>query len=420
MKLILQPIWRKVIGNSVPLLAVRVISKLATIAVMVFAARGLGKSAFGIYSTILAVTSLSGVLSDFGLVFPTIRSIAKRDVGEQQEVAATFSARLFWSITALSATVIAGIVLQIPMFVILLFAVSSILDVSATALIRSFEGKQEMNTVTLYTFVERAVFCALVLGALWSFGTLEAIAVATCISYGLMFFFALLLFQKRFGFLQLYFSRKSLKEYTVIGLPFFITVVCSVVYDKADTLLLSMFRSNSEVGIYNAAMRVIEAQLFIPLTMMATILPALSRLHHDADPAFVTVLKRSFVIFGAIGLLIAIFLFTTAPILVPMLFSSSYQDAAAVLQVLSLMLTFYFINYLVFQSFIAIHKEIIFTGIMFFSAAASIVGNIIVIPRYGYLGAAWMRVLIETLSCVAATLILIWEVRRRDSPMQRG
>jgi len=416
----MKSIWAKIIGGSLPLLAVRIISKLATISVMVFVARRLGKDGFGVYSTILAITSLSGTLADFGLVLPTIRSIAKKDGDEQSEVAATFSARIVWSVVALLLATMVGIIYQVSLPVILFFAISSIMEASSTALIRSFEGKLEMKTVTFYTFAERAAFCAIVLSALSFFGQLKAVAIATCFSYGLMFLVSLLLFQRRFGRLRLHFSLSEFGIYSGIGLPFFITVVFSTVYYRADTLLLGTYRSTGEVGVYNVALRVIDALMFIPMTAMATILPTLSRLYKSEYPMFLHVFKRSFLVFAAMGFLASLCVFSAAPMVIRMLFSSTFDESSGALRVLSIMLTFNFVNWLLSQSLIAIHKEIHFTAIMISSAFLSIGGNIFLIPMYGYLGAAWMRVFVESASCISAAAILLWHFKKRTKGILLG
>ncbi len=410
---IMKSIWAKIIGGSLPLLAVRIISKLATISVMVFVARRLGKDGFGVYSTILAITSLSGTLADFGLVLPTIRSIAKKDGNEQNEVAATFSARIVWSSVALILASTVGIVYQVSLPVILFFAISSIMEASSTALIRSFEGKLEMKTVTFYTFAERAAFCVMVLSALSLFGQLQSVAIATCFSYGVMFLVSLFLFQRRFGRLRLHFSFSDFGNYSAIGLPFFITVVFSTIYYRADTLLLGTYRNEGEVGIYNVALRVIDALMFIPMTVMATILPTLSRLFKNEYPMFLHVFKRSLLAFAVMGLLASLCVFLAAPLLIRLLFSSTFDDSSGALRVLSIMLTFNFVNWLLTQSLIAIHREIDFTAIMIVSALLSISGNMFLIPMYGYLGAAWMRVFVESASCISAAVILLWHFKRK-------
>jgi O-antigen/teichoic acid export membrane protein len=128
---------------------------------------------------------------------------------------------------------------------------------------------------------------------------------------------------------------------------------------------------------------------------------------------FLHVLKRSFLAFAAMGFLASLFLFLASPFIIRLLFSSTFDESSGALRVLSIMLTFYFINSLVFQSLIAIHKEIHFTAIMIFSALLSIGGNLFLIPKYGYFGAAWMRVFVEGASCLSAILILLWHIKKR-------
>ncbi|RPH36222.1 hypothetical protein EHM92_04880, partial [bacterium] len=253
-------LWKQIFDNSILLLAGRVIAKVATIAVMVGAARILGTEAFGAFSLMLALSSISGLVSDFGLVLPTIRSISVQTGDAARLVGNTVPARAVWGAGGVVGIVVAGIVLQLDWLPVVLFALSSVLDTSSLALIRSFEGKQEMRTVTLFIVAERFTFCAVVLAGLWWSRSLEGVAISYLLSYTITFLIALWMFQRRFGPVKVAIGPRSFSEHTKLGLPFVLSAVSSVLYYKADTLLLNVFRTNTDVGLYNAALRIIDAQ----------------------------------------------------------------------------------------------------------------------------------------------------------------
>lgn len=57
--------------------------------------------------------------------------------------------------------------------------------------------------------------------------------------------------------------------------PLIITIVLNLVYLKADILILSLFKSQADVGLYGAAYRVIDVLVTIPFMIGGTILPIL-------------------------------------------------------------------------------------------------------------------------------------------------
>jgi len=404
--------WKRIFQNSLLLLSARILSKLATIAVMVAAARMLGTASFGEFSALLAWTAFVGLLSDFGLVLPTIRSLSSGQGTENRWVGETFSSRVAWSGAALACLAVTSVALNLSLLVAMLLAVSSILEATGTALIRSFESKQEMATITIYTVIERLSYCVTVFGALALFGSLTAVGVASVLSYSWMTAFALRLFQKRFGRLSARFSWNDVKKYSKTGFPFLVSAGFGALYYKADIIMIGSFRSNEEVGIYNAAMRVMDAQIFIPLVLMASIFPTLSRLHSTKDIRFVRTFLQSLALFSTIGIGLTVVVYLLSPLLIPVLFSRAYERAIPVLQTLSLMQLFYFLYYLFGHGLIAMKKEAWYTASMVSLSLINVACNIFVIPRYGYLGAAWTRVASEALLSAVTGLFVFYHLRR--------
>ena len=410
----MQGIWKTVFSNSFLLLSVRVVSKVATIIVMVLAARHLGIDQFGLFSAILAATSLSGILSDFGLVLPTIRSVSKGVDGERAIVGETFSARLFWGSIAFAGVLGFSFLAGFPAAAAILFALSSIFETCWTALIRAFEGRLEMKIVTVFTLLERVIFSVSVVGALLLAGTLVSVSIGYLVSSVLMLVVSLFIFQKRFGDLQIRLSWKQIVEQSAMGLPFFITAGFSAFYYKADTILLGLMRGNAEAGIYNAAMRVIDAQMFIPMAVMATIFPSLSRLFHEKDTRFLSLFKNSFFFFLVSGAIVTGLIYFFSPALINVLFPPAYRDSITCLQYLSLLLVFYFLNFLLSQTLIAMHLERLYTAIIVLCASMSFMVNLFIIPAYGYNGAAGMRVGMECIMSVSFVAVFIVNIRKQN------
>jgi O-antigen/teichoic acid export membrane protein len=398
------------------LLSARIFSKIATIIVMVFIARKLGSEAFGIYSGVIALTIFTGLLSDFGLILPTIRRISYDEKHQSLFIGETIAVRLFWGGIALVIIGILGGMFNFPFLLVLLFSLSSILEILATSLVRVFEGRQEMKVVTLYTVVERCFFCLCVLLALWYDEDIVSVGVAYLISYTVMLSFSIALFQRQVGKLTLHFSLGVLRNVSKVGLPFFISAIFSTMYFKADTLLLGVYRSDTEVGMYNASMRVIDAQMFIPMTIMATLYPLLSKFHFHEASDFVKVFRRSFLTFSLLGIVITLTIYFGAAFIIDIVYSSPYREAVPTLEVLSFSVVFYFLNFLLSQTLVAVNRETSFTLVMVLSALLNIAVNLVLIPNYGIVGAAWSRVSTEMLMTAFFGVLLYYHFRH--APMK--
>lgn len=411
----MRKIWTDILTSGALLLGARILSKIATIAVMVAAAHKLGTESFGVFSAVIVLTQLSGLVADFGLIMPTIRQVSRNRDTVRGIVESSLPARLFWSSISLAILIVAGAAMRFPLHVIVLFSVSAILEIGAMGFVRSFEGLGEIRVVTIYTLIERLSFSAWVLIALSLAGTVSGVAVAYFVSNSSMFVFAFILFRRRFGTPGVSFSLQSVRELSLIGFPFFLTAIFSALYYRVDTLLLSMLRTDSEVGIYNAALRIIDAQMFIPLALMIPIYPVLSRMHDSKDPDFVGILQRSMFLFAFLGALATAVIFFAAPLVMGVLYPPAYATGTPALQILSLMLLFYFVNFLLSQSLIATGQEVKFTSVMVGAALISIIANAAIIPTFGYVGASWIRVIIECSITIVFLVILVSYLRKNGA-----
>ena len=69
---------RRILWNSATLIATRSITKIGTTLLVILIARKLGDGQFGVFSSLTAFVSLFGILTEFGLTVPLIRTLAQR------------------------------------------------------------------------------------------------------------------------------------------------------------------------------------------------------------------------------------------------------------------------------------------------------------------------------------------------------
>ena len=407
--------WERLFNTSFLLLGTRVITKLITVFVMAVLARVLGVAQFGLLSSVMALTLFAGLVADYGLIMPTIRSISS-NIGQTHSILQhTITIRIVGSFLGFACVVVVGYWLGLPIVLVSVFGISSIQESISTAIIRSFEGRQEMKIVTIYAVIERFVYALLIISLTMYFNNIEGVAFAHLLAFSINLVIANIIFSTRLGSLKIELELNKLSYYLQLGTPFFITSIVTAVFYKADTLLLNHFRSPSEVGIYNAALRIIESQMFIPMTMMVSVFPILSKMYHEKDLNIISVFYKMFQLFIIVGLSIAAIIYFTAPMLIQILFTKEYRASVLALQIISLMLPFYFCNYLLSQSLIAIKKETAFSLTMVITSLISLGLNYFIIPYYGYIGSAWVRVCGEVL----ASSIFLWILIEQKNRMGR-
>jgi O-antigen/teichoic acid export membrane protein len=416
-KFLKMPFFKQISSNSALLLSARILSKITTILVLVGAARILGVDSFGLFNSIISLVAILSLVADFGLVLPTIRAISRTAANENEVFSRTIFSRILWSLFSIFLTVSFGWYYHFSLYLILVFSLSSVLELSATALIRAFEGRQEIKTLTLYGVIERAIFCICALGALLSFRSIEALCLGYLSANIISLLIAYRIFVGRFGRLRLRAEYSNFIAQTKIGMPFLVTSLFSAAYYKYDNLILTLFCEKREVGIYNAAMRVLDAQIFIPVSIMVSIYPILTALFQKDAGHFFLLAKQTLGLFVGIGLLLSFSIYLLAPFIIHLLYTAEYNAAISVLRILSPAILFYCIYFQLCHLLIAMDKELLFSLVMVVSALINISGNYLLVPQFGNIAVAWMRVSTEGFMALLLGIIVANEYRKRSLPV---
>ncbi|MBI5003041.1 polysaccharide biosynthesis C-terminal domain-containing protein [Candidatus Woesearchaeota archaeon] len=210
-------------------------------------------------------------------------------------------------------------------------------------------------------------------------------------------------------FKKLQFNGIILKDVFYYGFFIAFTNFGWILISQTDTLVLTYFRSLTEVGLYNIALPLSLLLLFLMRPISIVFVPIVTELitekkHKELQEAITLAYQYTFVFL--LPFVLAFFAFSEY--ILSFLFSSSYIDAKYALIVLSFGTLFY-----AFSQF----NSVIFTGLgkarYMASVAASIallnlVLNVLLVPSLGILGAA----LSTSLSYIFLFLISCFYLRR--------
>ncbi len=157
----------------------------------------------------------------------------------------------------------------------------------------------------------------------------------------------------------------------------------------SDTILLTLIRGVSAVGLYNIAWPCLNVILIFvgPITTM--LLPIISRKYHSKD--VVGIKKILSLIYNYIlvfTLPLAILFFVFSPLIIKVLFGPKYLGATNTLRVFSLFFVFMALRDLNFSIIAGIGKPKERSIIMYYGAGFNIIMDLLLIPKFGATGAA--------------------------------
>jgi len=376
---------------------------------LTYVSRILGKEEYGIFTTGLAIATIFEMFTDFGL-----RDLSVRNVSRQKNLTESYVGNIFVWKTLLCLVVYAVMLVIVSLMgydsqtklVIYILTFSAFLKNMKYTFRLFFQAHDYFGWDTVLVFFERTALLVVGLAALFHWKGLLAFTIAFAGVRFLDFIVTLAVLQLRITPIKLHFDFKFMKNLQIEALPLGLFFVILTIFSYIDTVMLSLMRGFSDVGMYNAAYKLYEGITIIPTIFWLVILPRLSELY-TTDPGHhkrLAVKSVKYMFVAGVPTLTYGILFSE--FLITFFFKGEFMPAVRTLQILFISIAFQYPNWMINSTLISMNKQrvIVFLGLggLVFKIAA----NLILIPFYGYNGSAIATVLAEFLIFTGATIYL--------------
>jgi O-antigen/teichoic acid export membrane protein len=202
--------------------------------------------------------------------------------------------------------------------------------------------------------------------------------------------------------------RRSLIPWLREAWPLFINQLLQGLFFKIDALLLPGLAGDVAAGTYAAAYKVSEGAGIISSSFTLALFPRLSR-QSDLSRAYMLALR----VLLQIALPLAVGIGLLSEPIVALVGGREYlPDSAIALSILICYLPFSYVNGLTQYVLIAAGKQRMLTGAFAAALVFNLVANLLLIPRFGYVGAAWVT--------VASEIVLLVPFRIAVARVTRG
>ena len=384
----------------------RFIGSVISVIALGFITRALGTGSFGEYTTVIAYLTVFQLISDFGLHTLLTREISQNPSKEPEIVSRFLTIRLCIAFVVLSIGCALVFAFPYSYFVKIGVVMSGIafLAMSLTQMLLGVLQKHfAVYKSTIAEILGRVANLILVIIFFYTqAGVLQflfAFIVASFVILLVNLFFARSLTQFKLVF-PIPHWRKTLKT----AVPVAISIIFTLLYFRADTILLSIMQDAQAVGLYGAAYKVLEVFLFFPAAFFGIVMPILSKQAKTPKKLGKTV---SFLLNACIYVaapLVAGGVLLSASIL-NIIGGEQFISSTTTLQILFGAIGVIIFGNLFGNTIIAlnIQKKAMIAYIAGF--VFNVVANILVIPTYSYTGAAATTLLTEIL--VTAVLCVV-------------
>jgi O-antigen/teichoic acid export membrane protein len=385
--------------------AVLVLGLLAT----ALLTRFLGPEGFGHFRTAVAFLGIAIALADLGLASLFVREISLPDADQRRLIGNALGLRLVLAGIAIAIAI--GVAFVLPLhaqdrlgivggaFGFLAYSVHLLL-------FGLYQQKLRQEGVVLAEVTGGIVLALLILLFAWAGADPWWFATAMGLSYVFTLILTMIAAQRlvRFG---LRLEPEVWWHLIKNGAPLAVVWTLSALYTRADTVLLAILHTPTEVGLYGVPVKIYDSLIGISLLFVGMFAPLLANTARRDATAFQAHLQNALatLAIGTIG--IALGIMATAPELVRILAGPEFLDGVPVLRLMAGLLVVRGTTLMLRETVIALDIQQRLLPAYAATFVVAFAGYFILIPRLGGIGAVLAFLLAEAVLLTYIATIVI-------------
>jgi O-antigen/teichoic acid export membrane protein len=402
---------KKFFQNFGSLLTGKIIGDFFSFLFFITIAREFGERGIGQYSFAMALTAFIVIFADFGFF-----NLSIKEMGRHQDSAFEYFNKILFIRVVLSVSIL------ITFFSILSFLSSTKETITVLAIIGIYQifnsfvdglstifiAREDMHlagtieaSLRMITSLIGIIFIKI------KFNLYITLCVLPVISF-LYIIFTCYLITWKYEKPRLVLSFSHFYPILRDAVPYGLSAILRRLATRIDVVFLGIFLGANAVGIYNVGFRVVFLLFIIPRFVGTTLLPVLSRLFQGSIKDLHAAYHQSLNFTCLISLPVAAGLWLIAPEIIELFFGEDFIDSVIVLRCLAWLFLLAFFHSVAGTFLIACDQQMNYTKNQWIAACANVLGNIVLIPIYGVIGAAISTLLSEAL------LVLLIIIRLKE------
>jgi O-antigen/teichoic acid export membrane protein len=207
-------------------------------------------------------------------------------------------------------------------------------------------------------------------------------------------------------------SRKRLGEVVRVGVPIGVASVLIISYAKIDQIIVYLIAGSRSAGLYNAVYNILDQAHFVPISVLTTLSPVIAA-SWPTDPARLLRTSRLTAELLAITSLGGLaFTIVAAQPFIRLIFGPQFVPSASALPVLAAAFIFICFGYLNVNLLLVLGLQRRLLWISLVALVINLIGNLILVPLLGFMGAAWMTLVTEVVVCGAGLRLVLQTLER--------
>ncbi len=380
---------RRIIRNAGFLTAGKIAGDLFTFLFFVVVTRVFGPEGIGKYSFAMAFTGFFTVL--LGLYDYSIKEISKYPGDKRDCYGHLLTYRLVVSVITFGAILLVVPFLTFPRetkAIILIIGSYQVLTRLMGAFLTVYMAFENMHRSALNDFLLRGAIACVCIAICYMGGGLVLVVGALPVVTMAFLVINYVVVTRQYGKPNLAITLADFAETIRKAFPYYLSAFNFHLTSRVDVLLLGFLLGTEIAGVYNVAFKVVYLFLAFPGLLSITLLPMASRLGLRSKGELAEMSGTSLNLVVLIGLPMAAGLCYVAPQVIQLLYGVEFIAAIPVLQILSWLILLECLKSQLGIFLVACDRQADRTRAEIVAALSNILLNLMLIPRFGLIGAA--------------------------------
>ena len=367
-------------------------SLLVSFFIGAWVARYLGPENYGVLSYSIAFVGIFGFISTLGVDGILNRELIKNPEKRDELLGTAFRLKLIGGVIAFSLSIISVLLVHvIPLvkLLVILFSfsfISQAINIISNYFNANVKAKNNVKASIASTIISSVLKIVVILcgkGVIF----FVIVFVLDSVWQGI----GLIISYRHFGLkIRSWIYNKTLaKELLKNSWPLMLASAAGFISLKIDQVMIGSMLGNREVGIYAAAVKLVEVWYFVPGIMCSSLFPAIINAKMTSKNVYENRLKNLYILMTMIPVLMAIPVSLLARPIIYIMFGSGYIESVGVLQIYIWSSVGLFLGWAVGQYLMSENLVKTIFWLNFIAMAINVILNLIFIPVFGIIGSAW-------------------------------
>jgi O-antigen/teichoic acid export membrane protein len=395
---------RRVAQNYLSVSAANLVNRVISFLVVAYAARVLGPRAYGQLSWAQAVYLYGTCFADLGLWTLGVRTLAQECENVQPHVSNYVSLRM---LTALAAAVLLAAFAMVSgqsettKWLVILYGLSLL----ATSVLIDwvFTGLQRMEFVGSARILSQVTYAGLVIALVRGQREMLFFPLLTFVGLSASAAFLIFIFRRLYPSFRFHPEPDVWPRLLREALPLGVSGLVIPVYVLLPTLMVGWLRGEAATGHYGGAFRIVQVVHQLLNLALVTLYPVVASRWKHAPEAIGRLLERILKIFLVLGVPIAMGALVVGSQMVILILGDRFSNSVIPFQIMLWNVVIVGISSVYAQLVLVMNgKHSEFLKVIACGAVASVIFDLLLIPRFSYVGAAVAWVLAEMVICVVS------------------